>query len=355
MNRTMETSAAVHQLGENHIRTMNMPAGVVNDEYLKHMYEITTSSLGSLRTELGSLYRQLTTYADEVGPGDIEFHQIRTGAAAAIELADIYLSPTAFPQRALRPETAQLLEILRPSTTPSAPTKPSTPAQEDARHAAAAATPPTDGATDTPSRMQVDDDTIDLGLNRDDWEQYEKLLEEPMEQIFDPPTTDHDPRDGSCGLTPEPTLPPLGPGDTEVTVNTGDTGGGDSRKQDCANRRCGTTTRGAGSSDYVPHRYMPGMQKSGTHRRFVSPHQFPAIQAGGVDGEGQQQLAGSPRQASGEPDNAHPNLTSADVGRPQRRSGPSTPNDRPSGRENSDNPNSTSRKPGDKPGAENRR
>ena len=55
MNRTRETSAAVHQLGENHIRTMNMPAGVVNDEYLKHMYEITTSSLGSLRTELGSL------------------------------------------------------------------------------------------------------------------------------------------------------------------------------------------------------------------------------------------------------------------------------------------------------------
>ena len=41
-----------------------------------------------------------------------------------------------------------------------------------------------------------------------------------MEQIFDPPTTDHDPRDGSCGSTSEPTLPPLGPSDTEVTVNT---------------------------------------------------------------------------------------------------------------------------------------
>ena len=69
LNRTRETSAAVHQLGESHIRTMNMPAGVVTDEYLKHMYEITTSSLGSLRMELMSLYRQLTTYADEVGPG----------------------------------------------------------------------------------------------------------------------------------------------------------------------------------------------------------------------------------------------------------------------------------------------
>ena len=216
MNRTRETSAAVHQLGENHIRTMNMPAGVITDEYLKHMYEITTSSLGNLRMELKSLYRQLTTYADKVGPGDIEFHQVRTGAAAAIELADVYLSPTAFPQRALRLEAAQPPEILRPSTTPSAPIQPSTPVQEDAKQTAEA----TDWAADTPSRMQVDDDTIDLGLNRDDWAQYEKLLEEPMDQIFDPPATKHDPRDGSCGSTSEPILPPLGPGDTEVTVNT---------------------------------------------------------------------------------------------------------------------------------------
>ena len=215
MNRTRETSAAVHQLGENHIRTMNMPAGVITDGYLKHMYEITTSSLGNLRMELKSLYRQLTTYADKAGPGDIEFHQVRTGAAAAIELADVYLSPTAFPQRALRLEAAQPPEILRPSATPSAPT----PIRDDARHTAEAATPSTDWAADTPSRMQVDDDTIDLGLNRDDWAQYEKLLEEPMDQIFDPPTKDHDPRDGSCGSTSEPTLPPLGPGDTEVTVN----------------------------------------------------------------------------------------------------------------------------------------
>ena len=198
MNRTRETSAAVRQLGENHIRTMNMPAGVVNDEYLKHMYEITTSSLGSLRMELKSLHRQLTTYADEVGPGDIEFHQVRTGAAAAIELADIYLSPTAFPQRALRPETAQLPEILRPSTTPIAPTKPLTPAQENARHAAAT-TPSADWAADDPCKMQVDDDTIDLGLNRDDWEQYEKLLEEPMDQYSTHPQQITTPGMGRAG------------------------------------------------------------------------------------------------------------------------------------------------------------
>ena len=90
INRTRETSAAVHLLGENHIRTMNMPAGVVTDGYLTHMYEMTTSQIDSLRTELRSLYRQLTTYVDRAGPGDIEFHQVRTGAAAAIELADVH-------------------------------------------------------------------------------------------------------------------------------------------------------------------------------------------------------------------------------------------------------------------------
>ena len=220
INRTRETSAAVHQLGENHIRTMNMPAGVVTDGYIQHMYETTTSQIDSLRTELKSLYRQLTTYADGADPGDIEFHQVRTSAAAAIELADIYLSPTAFPQRALRMGTAQPPEILRPSITPSSLIQPSTPVQEDTRHTTAATTPSADWAADISSGMQIDDDTVDLGLSRNDLDEYEKLLEEPMEQIFDPPTTDHDPRDGSCGPTSEPALPPLGPGDTEIAVNT---------------------------------------------------------------------------------------------------------------------------------------
>merc|ERR1739836_322804 len=160
-----------------------MPTSVVTDEYLKHMYEITTSSLSNLRMELKSLYRQLTTYADKAGPGDIEFHQVRTGAAAAIELADVYLSPTAFPQRALRMGTAQPPEILRPSITPGALIQPSTPVQEDTRHTTAATTPSADWAADISSGMQIDDDTVDLGLSRNDLDEYEKLLEEPMEMV----------------------------------------------------------------------------------------------------------------------------------------------------------------------------
>ena len=41
-----------------------------------------------------------------------------------------------------------------------------------------------------------------------------------MEQTVDPATADHDPRDGSCELTTEPVLPPLGPNDVEVIIDS---------------------------------------------------------------------------------------------------------------------------------------
>ena len=72
--------------------------------------------------------------------------------------------------------------------------------------------------------MQVNDDTVDaflqINLHQDEREQLERLLEEPMEQLIDPPMTNHDPRDGSCALAPGLTLPLLGPDDIEVTVET---------------------------------------------------------------------------------------------------------------------------------------
>ena len=72
--------------------------------------------------------------------------------------------------------------------------------------------------------MQVDDDTFEtflqIDLCPDEREQLNRQLEEPMEHPFDPPTTSHDPRDGPCTLASEPTLPPLGPGGVEVTVET---------------------------------------------------------------------------------------------------------------------------------------
>ena len=41
-----------------------------------------------------------------------------------------------------------------------------------------------------------------------------------MDQPIDPPTANRDPRDGSCALAPGPTLPLLGTGNIEVTVET---------------------------------------------------------------------------------------------------------------------------------------
>ena len=151
------------------------------------MHDITNSSLKQLQAELKPLYRRMTAYANTRDPNDVEFHRIRTDAAAAIELADIYLSPTAFPQRAPQPENMQPPETLGPSTTSDAPARPCVPTRMDAD--AAMATPSADGAVDASSGMQVNDDTIELGLRQEEWE---RLLEEPMEQTVDPATADHD-------------------------------------------------------------------------------------------------------------------------------------------------------------------
>ena len=104
MDRTRSASIAIKQIGGNRVRAMSMPVGVISDEYLKNMHDITASSLGQLQAELKPLYRRMTAYANMRDPNDVEFHRIRTDAAAAIELADIYLSPTAFPQRTPQPE-----------------------------------------------------------------------------------------------------------------------------------------------------------------------------------------------------------------------------------------------------------
>merc|ERR1739844_142278 len=149
MDRTQLASITINQIGENHVRAMSMPVGVISDEYLKNMHDITASSLGQLQAELKPLYRRMTAYANTRDPNDVEFHRIRTDAAAAIELADIYLSPTAFPQRAPRPENMQPPEILSPSTTSDAPTRPYVPTRMDAD--AAMATPSADGAVDASS------------------------------------------------------------------------------------------------------------------------------------------------------------------------------------------------------------
>ena len=64
MDRTRATSFAIRQIGANRVRAMSMPVGVISDEYLKNMHDITNSSLKQLQAELKPLYRRMTAYAN---------------------------------------------------------------------------------------------------------------------------------------------------------------------------------------------------------------------------------------------------------------------------------------------------
>ena len=227
MDRAQKLSIAVSEIGENHARHMEMVSltvDVVGNEYYDYLHRMTITSLQRIQANLRVTHRQMTAYADAMGPTETEFHQARANAAAAIELADIYLSPAPIPQLVLQPMDMQHGDITPPNDTLDVPRRPSTPVQENTTSTDAAAALLTDEAVDDSSKMQVDEDAIDtflqINLRQDEREQIDRLLEEPMEQPIDPPTSNHDPRDGSFASAPGPTLPLLGPGDVEVTVET---------------------------------------------------------------------------------------------------------------------------------------
>ena len=67
--------------------------------------------------------------------------------------------------------------------------------------------------------MQVDDETVlQLGLRPDEINQFDRLLDETLEDPLDPPATERNPRDGLCPSIPEPVFMPLGDGDIKITV-----------------------------------------------------------------------------------------------------------------------------------------
>ena len=102
-NRARQTSEAVTQIVENHERMMSLADIVVDSEAFNHLHSMTAFSLHKLQTNLRSLHHQMTTYAGAIGPDDTQFHQVRANAAAALEIADIYLSPTTAPHPILHP------------------------------------------------------------------------------------------------------------------------------------------------------------------------------------------------------------------------------------------------------------
>ena len=76
---------------------------VVDAEFFNHLHAATASSLYKHQADLRSLHQQMTVYAGAMGPNNTDFHHVRANAAAAIELADLYLSPTTTPHLIFHP------------------------------------------------------------------------------------------------------------------------------------------------------------------------------------------------------------------------------------------------------------
>ena len=203
MEQAKRLSIAVNEVGENNMRHMgavSLAVDVVGSEYYDHLHEMTTTSLQRIQANLRVIHQQMTAYTSTMGPNATEFHKVKADVAAAIELADLYLSPTPIPQLIFHPTV--------PSDTLDALTRPSTPARKDTKPSDIATIPPADETTDNSSKMQVDSETIDkflqLNLRQDEREHIDRLLEEPMELPVDTPAPNRDPRDGSYALAPGP-------------------------------------------------------------------------------------------------------------------------------------------------------
>ena len=227
MEQAKRLSLAVNEVGENNMRHMgavSLAVDVVGSEYYDHLHEMTTISLQQIQASLRVIHQQMTAYTSTMGPNATEFHRVKADVAAAIELADLYLSPTPIPQLIFHPTDTQQGDVTPSNDTLDAPTRPSTLVQRNTTSSATTAIPLTNETTDNSSGMQVDNEPIDeflqLSLRQDEREHIDRLLEEPMEQLVDTPAPNHDPRDGSYALAPGPILPLLGPGDVEVTVET---------------------------------------------------------------------------------------------------------------------------------------
>ena len=77
-----------------------------------------------------------------------------------------------------------------------APTRATTPVQVNVDTNATLTTFSLGEAADNAIEMQVDDETVlQLGLRPDEINQFDRLLDEPLEDPLDPPATEHNPRD----------------------------------------------------------------------------------------------------------------------------------------------------------------
>ena len=213
------SSASITQVVDHYTDLMSR---ITYAEVLSYLNSMAGPTLYRLQTELQSLQQQMATYAGAMSLDDSEFHHIQANAAKAIMIAEIYLSQVnLLPATTLHPATTifhtdwaqnDQSEINNLNTL-------TTPVQANVDAATTSTTPSTDETADDTTRMQIDDKPfLQIGLLPDEIDQIDRLLEEPMEDPINPPTTGHGPRDELYPSTSEPILMTFGPGDIEVTV-----------------------------------------------------------------------------------------------------------------------------------------
>ena len=125
MEQAKRLSVAVNEVGENNMRHMgavSLAVDVVGSEYYDHLHEMTTTSLQRIQASLRVIHQQMTAYTSTMGPNATEFHRVKADVAAAIELADLYLSPTPIPQLIFHPTDTQQGDVTPSNDTLDAPT-----------------------------------------------------------------------------------------------------------------------------------------------------------------------------------------------------------------------------------------
>ena len=178
------SSASIIQIVEHYTQLMSR---IADAESLNFLNSMAASALYSHQTNLQSLQQQMATYAGAMN-GNSQFHQIQANAAEAVMIAELYRSQVnVLHATIVHPATTishnnEAQQDQSEINTMDAPTRPTTPVQVNVDVVTPPAIPSVGETADDTIKMQVDDETfLQNGLHPDELEQFNRLLEEPLE------------------------------------------------------------------------------------------------------------------------------------------------------------------------------
>ena len=182
------SSASITQIVENYTQTMSR---VVDADTRILFNSMADSALYSHQVNLQSLQQQMDTYAGAMR-GNPHFFQIKASVAEAILLAEVYRSQTntihatiAHPAATISHNTGAQ-HAQSEINTLNAPTRATTPVQVNVDTNATLTTFSLGETADDAIEMQVDNETVlQLGLRPDEINQFDRLLDEPLEDPLD--------------------------------------------------------------------------------------------------------------------------------------------------------------------------